>query len=53
MKKTLHSDSIQKLDKASTKLYSKIFDFSVEDFCNNSRFHASYSNPVDFVGHFG
>lgn len=53
MKKTSHSDSIRKLDKASTKLYSKIFDFTVEDFCNNSRFHASYSNPVGFVGHFG
>lgn len=53
MKKTQHSGSIQKLDKASTKLYSKIFDFSVEDFCNNSGFHTSCSNSVDFIGHFG
>lgn len=44
---------LEKLDKASTELNSKIFDFSVEDVCNNSGFHATYSNPVNLIGHFG
>lgn len=43
---------LEKLHKASTHLYSKIFNFSIEEFCNNSGFHSSYSNLVTLIGQF-
>lgn len=40
---------LEKLDKATTKLYSKIFYFSVEGFYNT---YTSYANLVNLIGHF-
>lgn len=42
---------LEKLQKASTHLYSKIFNFSIE-FCNDSGFHSSFSNLVTMIGQF-
>jgi hypothetical protein len=44
---------LDKLDKVATKLCSKIFNFSMEDFCNNYGFYVPYSYPVNLLRHFG